>query len=106
MFGWFRKLRRASNRKDRRTRSYSRINVTVPQDLERLREVLSSRYTPASLVRDVIRMYGDDFVNEWGILGATTIFLKEYRYDMGLKISDTAIENLAEAFVQRGAVVG
>ena len=59
MFRWIRRLRRASNRKDNRTRSYSRINVTVPQDLERLRDVLSTRYTPASLVRDVIRMYGD-----------------------------------------------
>ena len=59
MFRWIRRLRRASNRNDNRTRSYSRINLTVPQDLERLRDVLSTRYTPASLVRDVIRTYGD-----------------------------------------------
>ena len=86
-------------------RSYNRMTETVPEHLRIMRDELAARYTPSTLMKAVLASYGSDITDKYGIVEATAVFLKELRYDLGLKISDCDIYRIAEAIVEKGDVV-
>ena len=86
-------------------RSYNRMTETVPEDLKTMRDELAAKYTPSTLIMAVLASYGSDIADQCGIVEATAVFLKELRYDLGLKISDCDIERIAEATWEKGDVV-
>ena len=85
--------------------SYNKMTGTVPEDLKTMRDELAARYTPSTLMKAVLASYGSDIADDCGITEATAVFLKELRYNLGLRISDCDIERIAEAIVEKGDMV-
>ncbi len=72
------------------------------EDIRKLGEYLSERYTVDSLIDEIRRVYDPNYLAFFGIPGAMESYLTHFKDNLGLCIKREDIRMLARAIVERG----
>lgn len=81
-------------------------NGSDMNDIQRLGEYLSERYTAQSLIAEVRELYDPNYLAFFGVPGAMESYLTHFRDSLGLKIDREDIRTMANAIVERGEFRG
>ncbi len=80
-------------------------NGSSLEDIRKLGDYLSDRYTAQSLIAEIRMVYDPNYLAFFGIPGAMESYLTHFRDSMGLHIEREDIKKIASAIIERGDLV-
>lgn len=79
-------------------------NGSDMEDIRRLADYLSERYTAQSLMVEIRQVYDPNYLAFFGMSGAMESYLTHFRDSLGLHIEREDIRKMAGAIIEKGDI--